>query len=229
MDPYLQHPAIWHDVHQSLVVAIADDLSQRIAPHYYTSVASRKHLTRYDPIITDQGSVAPMTEIGVAEVFVPMRAEVSEWFLEIREVSTRRLVTVLEVLSPANKAPGKGREDYEAKRFDVLESRTNLVEIDLLRGGEPMDVVGPVARSDYRILVARRAQLYHFGVRQPIPAFPVPLLPGDSDPLLDLTAVLHALYARARFDMRLDYAQPAIPPLVEADAAWARAIITGAA
>ena len=69
-----------------------------------------------------------------------------------------------------------------------------------------------------------KAKLYTFNVRQPIPVIPIPLLPEDAEPELDLGAVLHALYDRARFDLRLNYAKPPVPPLSERDAAWARSI-----
>src|SRR5207248_1113284 len=102
--------------------------------------------------------------------------------------------------------------------------RTSLVEIDLLRAGERMPIIGPPVHSAYRIIVSQgskrpRATLYVFGVRQPIPAIPIPLLPGEDEPSLDLNGVLHALYGRARFDLRVDYAQPPVPPLSETDAA----------
>ncbi len=85
-------------------------------------------------------------------------------------------------------------------------------------------------RSDYRILVSRggqrpRAQLYAFNLRQSIPTFPLPLLPGDAEPPVDLGAILHALYERARFDLRLDYARPPVPSLDDEDAAWARELL----
>jgi Protein of unknown function (DUF4058) len=62
-------------------------------------------------------------------------------------------------------------------------------------------------------------------VRQPIPTFPLPLLPGDAEPVTDLNTVLRALYDRARFDLRLDYTKPPVPPLAEPDAAWARDLL----
>jgi len=36
---------------------------------------------------------------------------------------------------------------------------------------------------------------------------------------------LHDLYNRARFDLRLDYTAPALPPLTDDDVAWARDIL----
>src|SRR5262249_39248290 len=122
--------------------------------------------------------------------------------------------------------------DYLQKRSQILRTRTNLVEVDLLRAGEPMPVI-PLREApsrDYRILVSRgnrrpKSRLYAFGVRQAIPVIDVPLLPGDAEPPLDLGPILHALYARARFALRLTYAKSPVPPLDEADAEWAREVV----
>lgn len=79
-------------------------------------------------------------------------------------------------------------------------------------------MVGPATPCDYRILVSRGArrpgaQLYAWTVPQPIPAFPLPLLPDDGEPVVDLGAILAALYDRARYDISLDYTKPPVPPL----------------
>ena len=246
MDPYLEHPSLWPDVHNRLIAALADDLSERVAPRYYVGLERRTYLLKADDLVlvgrpdmaiasvTDASAFAPhpvATSVTVLEVDVPMQDEVSENFLEIHEVKTGKLITVLELLSPVNKLHRQGRETYERKRGYVFCSWTNLVEIDLLRAGEPMPVVGAQVQSDYRILVSRgtqrpRASLIAFTLRQPIPTFMLPLLPGDEEPEVALNHLLHGLYQRARFDLRLDYTQPPIPPLVEADAAWAQALIT---
>jgi len=64
-----------------------------------------------------------------------------------------------------------------------------------------------------------------FNVRQPIPSIPIPLLPEDGEPDLDLGAVFHALYDRARFDLRLNHAKPPVPPLNKGVVDWARSIV----
>ncbi len=168
------------------------------------------------------------------DVEVPIQDRVEEWYLEIRIAETGKLVTVIEVLSPTNKSAGPGRRKYLRKRTKNLDSRTSLVEIDLLRGGKRMPLSSPeTVEGDYRILVSSgrirlRAELYVFDVRQPIPAIPIPLLAKDPEPSLDLNAVLHALYERARFDLVLDYSKSPTPPLREKDAAWAREFVSGA-
>jgi hypothetical protein len=166
----------------------------------------------------------------VLEVDVPMQDEVSENFLEIHEVKTGKLITIVELLSPVNKLHKQGREEYERKRGYVFRSWRSLVEIDLLRAGEPMPVIGAQVKSDYRLLVSRgshrpRAALMAFTLRQPIPAFTLPLLPNDEEPEVTLNPILHDLYRRARFDLRLDYTQPPVPSLSEADGIWAQELI----
>lgn len=245
MDPYLEHPALWPDVHNRLLAALADELAPAVAPRYYVALERRIYALKPDDLVflgrpdiavvlraetvTPRGVVAPAST-AVLEVDVPMADEVEEVFLEVREVTTSRCVTVLELLSPVNKLTGRGRDTYLEKRTEVLRTRTNLIEVDLLRAGEPMPVVGPPFVSDYRILVSRgsrrpHAQLYAWSLRQKISTFVLPLLKGDAEPIVDLGAVLHALYDRARFDLRLDYTQPPVPPLAEDDTAWARTLV----
>lgn len=244
MNPYLEHPSLWPDVHNRLITAIADALTPRLAPRYYIGLERRTYQLKPDDVVfvgrpdiavvahqpAPQPASMPLAETGVLEVELPMNDEVGENFLEIREVVTGQLVTILELLSPANKLHEEGRKQYLQKRNHVLWSQTNLVEVDLLRAGDPMPVVGRAVTSDYRILVSRgwqrpRAQLYLFSVRQSFPVFSLPLLRREEPLDVDLGAVLHALYDRARFDLRLDYAQPPVPPLSDADAAWAEQLL----
>lgn len=245
MNPYLEHPSLWPDVHNSLIAAIRDDLAGAVAPRYYVGLERRTYLMKPDDVVfIGRPDIAviprssyqppynplPLAEVDVLNVEIPMNDEVEEIFLEVHEVYTGKLVTVLEVLSPVNKLHGKGRAEYEEKRDHVFKTRTNLVEIDLLRAGEPMPVISRPIQSDYRILVSRgskrpHAQLYPFNLRQPIPSFHLPLLPGDDEPLVNLNNILHALYTRARFDLRLDYAQPPVPPLRLEDEPWAKELL----
>lgn len=247
MDPYLEHPALWPDVHTRLITAIADAMTPAVVPRYFLGVEVRTYEDEPGDLsfirVADLGVAAvvplgpnppgaadPGAAVGVLDVEVPIArwVPVRERFLVVRETSSRKLVTILEILSPSNKRPGRGRVRYERKRRAILRSRTHLVEVDLLRGGQPMEIIGPPIPSDYRVLISRgdcrpRARLHAFGVRQPIPTVALPLLPGDGEPPMDLNAILHALYDRARFDLQIDYDGPPTPPLSEADAAWARA------
>ena len=124
---------------------------------------------------------------------------------------------------------GEGRREYELKRRHVLKTLTNLVEIDLLRAGEPMEM-SPRPQSDYRILVREgwhpaRGQLFSFSVQQPIPDFQVPLREGESRPTVHLGRLLHETYERARYDLRLDYRLAANPPLSGEVDTWAQVLL----
>ncbi len=171
-----------------------------------------------------------MRDAMLVTVELPMPDEVRETYLEIRSAAEDRVITVLEVLSPSNKRPGEGREQYLRKRLNILGTLTHLVEIDLLRGGQPMPMSGYPGTGDYRILLSRaerrpRADLLAWSLRQPIPVFHLPLQPEDSEPEVDLNRLLHALYDRAGYDLRIPYGDEPEPPLVGDDLGWADAVL----
>lgn len=144
---------------------------------------------------------------------LPIAQEVSERYIEIRSIETKRVITVIELLSPANKRSGEGRRQYIAKRLAkrqrVLNSSTHFIEIDLLRTGETMLVIGRPAKT-YRILVSRwnerpSAERYSFGLRKPIPQFTIPLSEGDDEPIADLTKLLASVCSDTDIDSTIDY------------------------
>jgi hypothetical protein len=153
------------------------------------------------------------------------REERRETYLVIREVETLEIVTVIETLSPANKrASSDGRDQYLQKREEILRSRTNLVELDLLRGGKRLPMVS-VPPGDYYAIVSRgnrrpRADVYAWTLLQPLPTISIPLKPGEPEVPLDLQQAFTAVYDRARYHLSLNYAAPLATPLSEADAAW---------
>ena len=156
MDPWLEHPALWPDVHDSFLAAIRDEVTPLVAPKYYVGLGRRTYLLDPDDLVfVDRPDVAVVSKsrpsgerapvgqaAGALDVEVALSDEVTENYLEIREVETGTLVTALELLSPANKLHREHRADYERKRQRVLHSRTSLIEVDLLRAGEPMPVRG---------------------------------------------------------------------------------------
>lgn len=258
MDPYLEEPEFWPGVHARLCVALADVLTPAVAPHYYVSVEMRVYemslaksttaaigdvaITRErQPEVTSNGHQTHAVAVGspgtaVLTVTLPRQIEVRERYLEIRRPGTHEVVTVIECLSPTNKRPGKGRQLYEEKRTEIASTRTNLVEIDLLRGGTPLPVlqegepVDPATLGDYRVLVSRghrrhRGDLYVTSLRDPLPAIPIPLRPEDSEPEIALQSVLAGFYDRGRYDLALNYRDEPVPPLSTADAAWAAGLL----
>ena len=61
--------------------------------------------------------------------------------VEIRDVAQRRLVTIIEILSPVNKR-GHGAQEYLERRIELMQTATHLLEIDLLTAGHRLPLVG---------------------------------------------------------------------------------------
>jgi len=243
MDPWLEDPGLWPDVHNSLIAALRDALNPLLRPRYVARLEERTYLVEAEGLLfvgrpdltvssrhADGQAQAAQKSSGALTVEVPMPDRLRETWLEIRATSSGEAITVLELLSPANKRPGEGRRRYEEKRLSVLGTRTNLVEVDLLRSGEPMVVYGAETTADYRVLVSRgdrrpRAELLVFGIRDPIPTFRLPLRREDDEPTVDIGTVLKDLYDRASYDLSIDYRSEPAPPLAPSDRAWAEEVL----
>lgn len=245
MDPYLEQPDIWADVHTGLISELRRYLAPKLAPDYYVAVERGTYTQHIDEAVFfgrpdlsiymdepgQREPALPLAGVGVVDILLPVEEEVKRAFLRIRRVDSKEVVTVIELLSPANKIKGKGRTQYVEKRQKIFETLTNLVEIDLLRIGAPMAfVTRQPMKSDYRILVSRshqrpRGQLYPFSMRDTIPSFSLPLLPGENEPLVELNQILHELYDIARYDLQIDYSRPPSPVLKGEDKVWAKECI----
>ncbi|MEW5718405.1 MAG: DUF4058 family protein [Chloroflexota bacterium] len=244
MDPYLEHPALWRDFHQRLTGQIGEQLAPRLRPRYvarletrvfveipdaeeiqilYPDVSvlerapkrARKVAMTYDAAITP----APAENVTI----VPIR--VKQVTIEIREAATHRLVTAIEMLSPANKRVGSaGYFEYRNKRARLLASDTHLLEIDLLRKGARVEMVNPLPPAPYYVILAHTQRrptrkVWPIQLSERLPVAPVPLLEPDPDVPLDLNAAVATVYERAAYDLSIDYRRAPVPPLEGADAA----------
>jgi hypothetical protein len=246
MDPWLEHPSLWPDVHNALVVALRNQLVTLLRPRYAVLLEERSYLAepegvwlvgRPDAVVarlprTDEvRDGAEHKRLGPLAVEIPIPDRIREVWLEVRLPGGGEVITVVEVLSPTNKRPGsEGRRTYEAKRQAILGSRTHLVEIDLCRSGQPMPLRGPEIVADYRILVSRAERRPHgeltpFDVPDPIPGFRLPLRAGETEPVVDLGAILHRLYDDAGYDLAIDYRSDPEPALRPEAAAWCAGIL----
>ncbi|MEW5718360.1 MAG: DUF4058 family protein [Chloroflexota bacterium] len=243
MDPYLEHPHLWPDVHQALINAIRILLASQVAPRYFIAVEERVYVEAADPrayigrpdisiigetMMRYTPAPAAPTERPIT-IELPVTDQIRERYLEIRDAGSRELITVIEMLSPANKIAGEGRQQYLRKRQRVLDALTSFVEFDLLRGGEPMDY-GKIPPTHYRILVSHswkrpHALLYPFNLSEAIPEIPIPLRADDQEPHLALGNLLAQVYDQVRYDLRIDYTAEPTPPLDSATAEWANKLL----
>jgi hypothetical protein len=240
MNPWLENSALWRGVHQRLISLLADNLAPQLDPRYFVDVETHTYIstaptlpirTRYPDVTIIQRGEMPVIASGAGlatmpfVIDLPLPEPYEEPYLEVRTVPDGEVVTVIELLSHSNKRAGRDRESYLDKRAAFIDSDIHFVEVDLLRDYDPMPFVEHLT-ADYRIFIHRRemrrkAHLYAFSLRQPIPTFPLPLLPDDQEPLVDLGALLHEVYDRARYRLIVDYSKPPVPPLSDEDAAWA--------
>ncbi len=241
MNPYMENPELWPEVHHLLIGILAETLNPQLLPKYRVAVEKRvyettandsllvdipditierfRNMATTSTAVTTDPTAAPMT------VILPMPIEIKEGYLEVREVATKQVVTVIEVLSPANKRSGRGYDSYVAKRQDILASQTHLIEIDLLRSGTTMGYGRNVPDYHYRLLISRsharpKAELYGFNLQDRIPTFAVPLQNQDAEPVIDLHALLDMIYDRAGYAFAIDYAQAVVPKLSEGNQVW---------
>lgn len=243
MNPYLEHPDLWPEIHPRLIKALAERLGQQLPTRY--EVAVRKRIYRVsaeDELVVGQleplevgrkaqssGSTRNGSAVAIRSqpipVYVPVPQEVQEDYIEICEPEAGEVVTVIEVLTPKKKRAGRGRELYEQHRESILGSPAHFVEIDLLRAWEPLSVYGPDGESDYRILVSRselrpRAELYAWLVNDPMPLFSLPLMRSQEGLIMDLKQALDKACDRAGYDLIIDYQKAPLPPLRREETHW---------
>jgi hypothetical protein len=253
MDPYLEDPRFWSDVHQRLASEISDRLTPHLRPKYVARLIPRQILDRPDeeelrvmfPDVAVQRipsapQLPPLTGGGIAVAIAPapmkavniMRVPFRQVTVEIYNVTSGLLVAAIEILSPVNKRDGSdGRDAYLRKRDGLLGASVHLLEIDLLRRGERLPVEPPIpASADYAVVLSRAdarldAEIWPIALADPLPVVPIPLLPPDADVPLDLQAAIDAIYERAGYDLDVDYSVPPWPPLIHAQSAWAEDIL----
>jgi Protein of unknown function (DUF4058) len=238
MNPYLEAPHLWPDVHSSLIFAIRTQIQAQLSPRYSAAITPYVALESLeirpsrmavpDVAVLEQDS-KPQSQGNVAILPAPMtRAIVMEvptryTRLEIRSIENEKLVTAIELLSPANKRPGtEGIEAYEKKRQEFFKSDAHLLELDLLRAGQRLKFTQPLPDNPYFIFLSHVEKrplidVWPLSLREMIPAVPVPLLQPDPDVVLDVQKALSEIYESAKYERRIDYTKEPPPPAFSAE------------
>jgi hypothetical protein len=246
MDPYLEDPGGWGGVHDALIALIRGHLNRDLGPGSIADGDTHEYIVSPDEqrwifpdVYVIETPRSPARSTGRGAIAMPVRvslaepATVGQPYILIRDRANRRVVTIIEVLSPINKVPAPlsgvvpaARADFLQKRREAMDSTRHWLEIDLLRAGErPPEVRGV---TDYYALLKRagahEAEVWPVSVRDPLPTIAVPVSPGQPDVPLDLQAIIGALFERYRYAELLDYRLPPPPPAFALDdAAWVAA------
>lgn len=243
VDPYLEHPGIWGDFHDTFINYWREAIAERLPENYDARLKER--VTLVESFDQPRKSVVPdllVAQTGPEQSSLPVRASgaallapvvvplliperVAEPYIEICTFPDESLVAVLEVLSPSNKS-WPDRRDYLLERDAVLRQEVHLVELDLLRGGQRLPALKPLPPGDYYAFVAHRdrrpnCDVYAWTVRKPLPLLPIPLNPPDPDIVIDLSVVFNQTYERGRYSRRLKHFATPTVPLTGDDLQWA--------
>jgi hypothetical protein len=247
MDPYLEGE-MWQEFHETFANEIRSALITQLRPKYVALLAKRYvidqpglgimqptdrivypdvHVVR--PPHASASARSSWGGVAVMEPTVEMRSPVLEEIpvlsVEIRDVAERRLVTLIEILSPVNKR-GQGARDYANRRLELMQTATHILEIDLLTQGQRIQLIGQLPPAPYYVLLSRvqrrpRTQVWAMPLQEPLPRVPVPLLPPDEDVVLDLQAALDACFDLVGYEVLLDYQTEPPAGLTEEERAWA--------
>ena len=252
MDPYLEEH--WGDIHAGLVIYARDaiqaclpsDLRARVPERVFVESSEANTRTVYPDVRVVETRSSPGngggTAVAVVDDLLILHLDddepITEGYIEIVEVGTgHRVVTVIEMISLANKTRGSGQDLYRQKQDEVRAAGASLVEIDLLRAGSrvasvPETKIPRNYRTPYRVCVRRgwrlkKAEIYRLPLRQKLPAIGIPLREKDADASLDLQPILDQCYRNGGYD-DTDYRAPLDPPLDEDDARWADELLRAA-
>ena len=234
MDPYLEGSDRWRDFHSRFLTAVGDALLDRLPNGYDARVEDDATIIGPEPgepdrIVADAAVVearfdgngsawagesgngtATATLAPTAVVAAPDLSRPAK-HVAIRLREGNRVVTVIELLSPANKTDD-GRQKMTRKREAILRRGANWVEIDLLTRGRRITLDGPLPPGDQYAAILRaaatwRAEIFAWGVLDRPPKVPVPLAGGDDLPL-DLGELLDRVLDRGRYARGLRYEGP---------------------
>jgi hypothetical protein len=209
-------------------------------PHlFYPDVTIiRQPLTVREPAPVYAATAEAETEVVDVPVLVTLPpVEHREPYLEIVHAAGGEVVTVIEVLSPANKAPGEGHRLYRSKQQELLDTPIHLVEIDLLSSGLHTVALSEEGRAElppHRYLICvrrgperRRFEVYPIPLSRRLPRMRIPLKEPDPDVVLDVQAVLDRCYDNGGYADLIDYRRPPSAPLSPEEAAWVDGLLRG--
>jgi len=249
MDPYLEG-SLWTTLQTALAMQIVAELAPRLQPEYLVLPQERlaldsagnaevlaSSIDRDLSVIdlrrsrTVERDPAPAGGVALAPLRLPtvVPVRIPHVTIEICDRAGRELVAAIEILSPTNKR-ADGAEEYLVKRRHMLMCQAHLVEIDLLRKGRRVPIIGELPAKPYFVFVNRRdirpvCDIWPIGMDDPFPVVPVPLRPGEDDALLDPQVAFTAVYDLLRYDLAIDYTSEPDVPLYEPGATWARGIL----
>lgn len=194
MDPYLEEDKLWPAFHHQLIAGLYQMLLPGLVDRYRARIGQRNYITE-EPLFTSI-----------------IRQEHHEEFIEIRQRSDSRFITLIDIPSPANKMLPEGRKAYLETRRQARSQGGNAVEIDLLLQGSPLLDFNREGLPDwdYAVAICRSShpdkfEIYTSTLSKRLPRFKVPLASDDRDTVLDLQSTFSRAFDLGNFLGQIDY------------------------
>lgn len=183
---------IFHAFHHDWITDLARTLNRGILPEDYYALPEQ-HAAGFGPdVLTLQGAQAeerdsesPAPSLGGAGLLVaaPKLVPIDETDMEfyrrkqnliaVRHVSGDRVVAMIEIVSPGNKAARNALRSFIEKAAELLDQRIHLLIVDLLPpSGKTL------AAASYETALTVRAYVCPFAVGDPLPEMPLFLEPN---------------------------------------------------
>jgi hypothetical protein len=209
MDPYLEDEKLWPSFQHQFVTCLYQILLPGLIDRYRARIGQRHYVTEQ----------ALFTSV--------VREEHHEEYIEIRQRTDGKLITLVDVVSPTNKTVAVGRQAYLEKRREGKTMGANLVEIDLVLQGQPtLDYSRDgLPDWDHAVTVTRatqpeRYEIYTTTLQKRLPRFRLPLAADDRDTVLDLHAAFTRCYDQGDFAAKVDYRRDPSVALSAEDLQW---------
>lgn len=221
--PFLESQGFWPDFHATFLNYLREAVSDRLPEDYEARLDERVQLSSGEPgepgrlirpdlAITQQpgrrgaGSTTLLLEPESIETLIVDDERVP--FLKILHRPDRNLITVVELLSPANKEE-PSRRDYISRRNAILQQPVHLVELDFLKAGQRLPMKRAPRAADFHAVVGRHetrpdSLVYSWTVRDPLPSLPIPLKGDDPDVVVPLGEVYAIAFDRGRYQRSID-------------------------
>ena len=219
---------IFHDFHHRWIYEISNSMNDGLLPNDFYALVEQ-HWGKYGPdVLTLEGPVESNDSFreeisggGLALLTKPRRKATAEGDLNyyrqkrktltVRHVSDDRVIAMIEIVSPGNKAGTQAFDEFIEKAAFLIDRRIHLVVVDLFppTKRDPQGIHGaiweaitgeeyrlpkrkPLTVASYEADLGVRAFVEHFAVKQQLPDTPLFLEP---DGCIDLP--LEATYERA--------------------------------
>ena len=215
MDPYLEDAGRFPVFRKHLIASLYQLLLPGLVDRYRARVHSRQY----------ESELVLFTSV--------QKFQHDEEFIEIRSRTDGRLVTLVDVVSIANRTTATGRDAYLATRAVAQSEKASILELDLVTQGRPPLAFNraELPTHHYLAIVSRSNnstthECFPANLRRRVPKIRLPLAADDRDTVIDLQVVFARAFEQSQLEKCIDYREP-LPPdvaLSADDREWVEAL-----